>query len=93
MGRAAAAPPPRTITASELAEFAYCPRAWWYSAHPPSGGPEPQSLARAAEGRRFHDARLGAVERREAWGAAAVAAAIAALLLIAATIAWAVLGH
>ncbi len=70
----------------ELAEYAYCPRAWWYRVHPPAEGPDPQSLRRADAGRTAHERRLRATRERERhegryWAALAAAAVSFAILL------------
>ena len=76
----------RWVSVSEVAEYAYCPRAWWYRSHPP-GEVDPESRREAATGVDFHDRRLGAVERRDRWsGALAVAALVLAFLLAAALV-------
>jgi CRISPR/Cas system-associated exonuclease Cas4 (RecB family) len=55
------------VTASDLAEYAYCPRAYWYRAHPPPEGPAPASVRARVEGGRFHARALTARYRREQW--------------------------
>jgi CRISPR/Cas system-associated exonuclease Cas4 (RecB family) len=56
---------PRWITPSELAEFAYCPRAHYYRLR---YGPEPAS-ADSERGERYHRQVLGAELRRATRGA------------------------
>jgi|GEM_PF-3402608 len=49
---------PDWITASEIAEHAYCPRAAWYSRHPGEqipGALSPQDLERQRKGRKTHE--------------------------------------
>lgn len=55
------------VTASDLAEYSYCPRAHWYRGHPPPGGPARSSVAARAEGERFHARVLATRSRRERW--------------------------
>ncbi len=70
-------------SASEIAEYAFCPRASFYHAHPPSEGPSPSARAGAAAGTRFH-ARALAAERRHAEHAGAywVGLAVGVALLL-----------
>ena len=68
-------------TASELAEYAFCPRAQWYSRHPPNAPPPARSLQREAAGERFHARTLGMIEQRSGHGARYAAAIVVALLL------------
>jgi hypothetical protein len=49
---------------SDLAEYAYCPRALWYRHHPPAGGPAPDSALDRSRGEQFHARRLSAVATR-----------------------------
>ena len=72
----------RWVSASELAEHAYCPRAWWYATN--GGGPARDAVQGDSlrAGQHAHAARLGAVETRDRWaGVARVAAAASAILL------------
>jgi CRISPR/Cas system-associated exonuclease Cas4 (RecB family) len=75
------------VSVSDLSEYAYCPRAFWYRHHPPTRPPTPATERSRAAGTRFHQRRLTADERSERWGAKGitavliVAAAIAALAL------------
>lgn len=55
------------MTASDLAEYAYCPRAQWYRTHPPAEGPAPSSVDARSRGERFHARTLVARSRREQW--------------------------
>lgn len=59
------------VTASELAEYAYCPRAHWYRRHPPPEGPSTESRLARTRGERFHGQTLARRDRRERWSAAA----------------------
>jgi CRISPR/Cas system-associated exonuclease Cas4 (RecB family) len=67
------------VTAAEVGEYVYCPRAAWYRRHPPEGGPSEESVLRARAGDRYHATYLNALEARErspanlwAWLAAAI---------------------
>ena len=76
------APAARWVTVSELAEYAYCPRAWWYRDHPPPEGRTGASLRSADRGRARHEKVLGAVaarDRRAGWYVAALGAALVVL--------------
>lgn len=55
------------MTVSDLAEFAYCPRAHWYRGHPPPEGPARASVEARARGERFHARVLTTRYRREHW--------------------------
>lgn len=46
------------VSVSDLAEYAYCPRALWYRYHPPPKGPTPSSEARRARGQVRHTREL-----------------------------------
>jgi len=69
------------VTASQLAEYAFCPRAYWYRAHPPPEGPAASSVAALAGGERFHARTLTTRYRRERWSTAWWILVAAGLLL------------
>lgn len=79
---------PRWVSASELADYAYCPRSWWYRDHPPPGGPSPDADRRAQAGVTYHQRVLAAERRRDAWSGVITAAAILSALLLG----WLILG-
>lgn len=54
------------VSASDLAEYSYCPRALYYRRHPPAEGPTPASVVRAQQGRARHDRALVRTHEREA---------------------------
>ncbi|HUJ77627.1 MAG TPA: hypothetical protein VLX64_01330 [Thermoplasmata archaeon] len=56
----------RWVSATDLAEYAYCPRSLYYARRFPDA---PESTG-ARDGRRFHDRTLGAECRRASHGAA-----------------------
>jgi len=71
------------VTASDVAEYAFCPRAHWYRTHPPPEGTTRAAAERAAAGVRYHDRVLGAERRRAEhrgayWAALAVGMALMA---------------
>lgn len=68
----------RWTSASELGAYEFCPRAWWYDAHPPALGPSEASRQAARRGERFHARSLDGERARERW------AGLYALLLLAA---------
>jgi CRISPR/Cas system-associated exonuclease Cas4 (RecB family) len=55
---------------SDLADYAYCPRSYWYRHHPPAEGPAPAAIVRARAGVRYHHRTLTAERRRAEWGTA-----------------------
>jgi CRISPR/Cas system-associated exonuclease Cas4 (RecB family) len=57
------------VTASDLAEYAFCPRAYWYRKHPPAEGPSRASAVARSGGERFHARTLATRSRRERWSA------------------------
>lgn len=72
-------------TATDLAEYAYCPRALYYRRQDPSA-PE---LPSAADGRRYHERSLAAERRREARRATAGAGLVLAVVAVGVGLAWA----
>ncbi|MCI4335736.1 MAG: hypothetical protein L3K17_00855 [Thermoplasmata archaeon] len=82
-GRNAPNSPDHWISASELADYAYCPRSWWYRDHPPVRGPAPESRRRAREGEIYHHHVLAAERHRDAWAGAIAAAAMVAVAVLA----------
>jgi hypothetical protein len=72
----------RWVTVSELAEYTYCPRAWWYRAHPPAEGVDPVDAIRRDRGSRYHAVTLGAIERRDRWAGAFVLAFLLSLAVV-----------
>jgi len=67
---------------SELADYAYCPRSYWYRRHPPAEGASASSNDRRRAGERYHTAVLGAERRRAERGAAYWTGALLGLGLI-----------
>jgi hypothetical protein len=59
---------PPFVSASDLADYAYCPRSYWYRQHPPPGGPSAASVRSSARGTRAHAHQLGGERRRAEWG-------------------------
>lgn len=73
---------PRWVSASELAEYAYCPRAWWFRGHPPPLGPSRESQRAARSGARFHAETLDGERARERWAGRYVVLLLVALALL-----------
>jgi len=69
------------ISPSDLADYTYCPRSYWYRHHPPSGGPSRASQRSARAGARFHDRVLAGERRRAEHGGAYWAALLVGLLV------------
>ena len=59
------------VTVSDLAEYAYCPRAFWYGRHPPPQGPTPASTVARSRGELTHERELASRSRWERRGGAA----------------------
>lgn len=66
------------VSASDLAEYAYCPRALYYRRRIPDAPEGPASFA----GREFHRRTLSAEDRRAAHGGAYWAVLLLGLLLV-----------
>lgn len=70
-------------SASDLAEYTYCPRAHWYRKHPPPGETPPGVSHRAEAGRAYHTRELRAEVAHESnAGAYLVLAGVGLLLLV-----------
>jgi hypothetical protein len=78
----------RWASASEMAEFAFCPRAHYYSQHPPEEGPTPESVVARSDGIRFHGRTMAADQFVERSGALGIALLLLALCLIAGVGLW-----
>ncbi len=57
------------LSASDLSEYTFCPRAYYYRHHPPASGPTLASEREARLGERRHQRALNSVRHREtrAW--------------------------
>ena len=76
---------PPWVSVSDLAEYAYCPRAQWYRGHPPREAPAPSAVRSSERGEAYHQRSLSAVAEREARGAGwGIAALLLGLLVVAA---------
>ena len=53
------------VSASEVGEYAYCPRAHWYSTHPEATSGVGRVDRRVGRGQRFHRRVLEGERRRE----------------------------
>jgi CRISPR/Cas system-associated exonuclease Cas4 (RecB family) len=76
------------VSASDLADYAFCPRSHYYHEHPPAGEPDQASQARADAGRRYHTRTLGAERRRAEAGGAYWGALLAGSLVVVGGLAW-----
>jgi len=76
------------VSASDLADYVYCPRSHWYRHHPPAGGPSGSSQRSAAGGRRYHDRVLTAERHRAERGGAYWAVLLLGLAIAAAGVWW-----
>ncbi|MCI4343551.1 MAG: CRISPR-associated protein Cas4 [Thermoplasmata archaeon] len=56
------------VSASDLADYAYCPRSYWYRHHPPPGGPSRDAVRSSTAGTRSHERQLGGERRRAEFG-------------------------
>jgi CRISPR/Cas system-associated exonuclease Cas4 (RecB family) len=79
---------PRYISASDLAEYAFCPRSFWYRSHPSSTPADPRSVRRSAAGERFHARTLRAERRRAEHPGAYAALLVGGVLLLFLGVAW-----
>lgn len=70
------------VSASDLAEYAYCPRSYWYSTHPEETPGRPSVNPRAVEGIRYHRRALGAEGRREGHGGLYVGLLVVGLAIV-----------
>ncbi len=73
---------PDWVSASDLAEYAYCPRAFWYRKHPPAGMSASNSDRSSRRGQRFHRRELGAERKREAHAGGYVALVLFGIALL-----------
>ncbi len=75
-------------SASDLADYAYCPRAHWYHDHPPERGPNRAARQRTEDGQRYHARELAGERRRAEHGGAYWAALVVGVLLLIGALAW-----
>jgi hypothetical protein len=75
-------------SASEIADYAYCPRSHWYHDHPPDGGLRRAARARAEVGERFHARELGGERRRAEHGGAYWAALALGIVIVLGAFVW-----
>jgi len=76
------------VSASDLAEYAYCPRSWWYSEHRSPDEAARSSQRARSRGRSYHDRTLRAEARRERWGAAYAVLLTLAVALVLGGVVW-----
>jgi len=74
-------------TPSDLADYTYCPRSYWYRYHPPAEGPSTASQRSARGGVRYH-ARVLTAERHRAERGASYWAVLLLGMALAAAGAW-----
>ena len=74
------------LSASEVGDYAYCPRSFWYRRHPPAGGPSEASRRRSIAGSRYHSAYLAGEQarslHRSTWRTVLLVAVIVALVCL-----------
>ena len=78
----------RWVSASDLAEYAYCPRAWWYRGNPPTAGRAPESERASRAGERFHRRELAEDWRSDQYGRAYLLLIVVAIVLVFGGVAW-----
>jgi CRISPR/Cas system-associated exonuclease Cas4 (RecB family) len=76
------------VSVSDLSEYAYCPRAFWYRHHPPSDLPTRATERFRAAGTQFHQRRLTADERFETWSDRWLVIALTVAGIVAAVALW-----
>lgn len=76
------------VSASDLADYAYCPRAHFYHDHPPDGSSDADADRRARAGRAFHARELAGERRRAEHGAAYWGALLVGVVLLLGAVAW-----
>jgi hypothetical protein len=76
------------VSATDLADYTFCPRSHYYHDHPPEGGPTRASERRAHGGERYHQRVLGAERRREEHAGAYWVALALGMLLVVGGVAW-----
>jgi CRISPR/Cas system-associated exonuclease Cas4 (RecB family) len=70
------------VSVSDLAEYAYCPRAYWYRHHPPEAPADRSAERSSRRGETYHRRALSGVRRTEEHGVAIGLAAIAVAILL-----------
>jgi hypothetical protein len=83
---ASASPP--LISASEVGDYAFCPRSYWYRHHPPDAAPDPASVRRSAAGVAYHARALRGERHRAEHAAAYAALVVAGLVALALGLLW-----
>ncbi len=71
------------VSASDLAEYAYCPRSYWYSTHPQTVGGNVAPHPRARQGVRHHQRTLSAERSHQEHVGLYVALLLVGLALVA----------
>ncbi|MCI4339683.1 MAG: hypothetical protein L3K06_00820 [Thermoplasmata archaeon] len=76
------------VSASELADYAYCPRSWWYGRHPPAAGRTRDGVRSSEAGIRYHERALAREWRRERDGPAYLVLLAVAVVLVIGGLLW-----
>jgi hypothetical protein len=76
------------VSASDLADYTFCPRSHWYHEHPPAEGATRSSQRRASAGTRYHGRTLAAERRRAEHGGAYWAGLGLGLVLVLGGVLW-----
>ena len=76
------------VTASDLADYAYCPRSHWYRYHPPPGGPSREAVRSSVAGTRSHLRQLRGVRRRADRGSTYWVLVVVGLLVVVGGVLW-----
>ena len=76
------------VSASELADYAYCPRSWWYGRHPPDEGRSRSGERAQSAGIRYHDRALAREWRRERSGTVYLVLLALSLVLVSGGLLW-----
>ena len=81
--------PASYVPASDLADYAFCPRSHWYRHHPPPGGPAADAELRQGAGRSAHESWGRAERRHESYRALYWALiAVGLLVIVGGILAW-----
>lgn len=78
-------------TPSDLADYAFCPRSYWYRYHPPPGGPSADGVRRVEAGERYHARTLRTARHHAEHGGTYWALVAVGLLVVVGGVLWLVL--
>ena len=76
------------VAVSDLAEYAFCPRAHWYRTHAPPEVRDRRVARRSREGERYHARHLAAERRHAEFGAVYWGALLGGAALVLGALAW-----